>query len=148
MCYKEGMTKPPRSSNAMHVAKICTVKGDKVYESFLIRRSYREDCKVKHENVANITHLPTNVIELIRLALRGEPVSPVSESFEIIASHHHGHIQAVLTAMKRLGMAELLSSRAGRERDLVLAMVVASLDNSQAPAAPPCSAAVWSQIMA
>lgn len=111
----------------MHVAKIRTVKGDKVYESVLIRRSYREAGKVKHENVANITHLPAHVIELVRLGLRGEPVSPVSGSFEIVASHHHGHVEAVLTAIKRLGMFELLSSRACRERDLVLAMIVARI---------------------
>jgi hypothetical protein len=111
----------------MHVAKIRTVKGDRVYESFLIRRSYREDGKVKHENIANITHLPAPVIELIRAGLRGEPVGLVSETFEIVASHHHGHVQAVLTAMKRLGMPELLSSRGCRERDVVLAMVVARI---------------------
>jgi hypothetical protein len=111
----------------MHVAKIHTTRGDKVYESFLIRRSYREDGKVKHENIANITHLPPNVIEVIRLALRGEPVSPVSGSFEIAASRHHGHVEAVLAAMKRLGLADLLSSRPCRERDLVVAMVVARI---------------------
>jgi len=109
----------------MHVAKIRTVKGDKVYESFLIRRSYRQDGKVKHENVANITHLPAPVIELIRVALRGEAVAPVSDSFEIVASYHHGHVQAVLTAMRRLGIHELLASRPCHERDLVLAMIVA-----------------------
>ncbi len=111
----------------MHVAKIRTVQGDKVYESYLIRRSYREDGKVKHQTIANITHLPLPVIEVIRRALQGQTVVPVAEAFTIVESRHHGHVQAVLTAMKHLGIAELIASRPCRERDLVLAMIVARI---------------------
>ena len=50
-----------------------------------------------------------------------------SEAFKAIASSHHGHVQAVLHAMRRLGFAELIASRASRQRDLVVAMVVARI---------------------
>lgn len=82
-----------------------TVQGDRVYESHLIRRSYREDGKVKHQNVANITHLPPAVIDMIRRALQGETVVPLTEAFNVVESRHHGHVQAILTAMRRLGIA-------------------------------------------
>ena len=42
------------------------------YSSTLLRRSYREGGKVKKETLANLSHLPEEVIELIRRALRGE----------------------------------------------------------------------------
>lgn len=57
--------------------------------------------------------------------LRGQSLSPVQEQFEAIASHPHGHVQAVGTALRRLGFATLIASRPSRERDLVCALVAA-----------------------
>jgi hypothetical protein len=34
------------------------------YETHLLRRSYREDGKVKNETVANLSHLPGDLIEM------------------------------------------------------------------------------------
>ena len=63
----------------------------------------------------------------MRRALRGEAFVPAAERFEIIASRPHGHVEAVLRAMRRLDFASLLSSRPGREADLVVAMVAARI---------------------
>ena len=49
------------------------------------------------------------------------------EAFEAIASLHHGHVQAVLDTMRRLGFAQLIASRPSRQRDLVVAMVTARI---------------------
>jgi hypothetical protein len=48
---------------AMHVARIKSSHTDKQgrrreYESRLLRRTYREDGKVRHETLANLTKLP------------------------------------------------------------------------------------------
>jgi transposase len=96
-----------------------------VYQTHLLRRSYREDGKVKNETVGNLSHLPEPVIELVRQSLRGVTFVEAERHFEIQQSRAHGHVDAVLKAMRRLGFAQLLSSRACRERDLLMAMIAA-----------------------
>jgi hypothetical protein len=44
--------------------------------STLLRRSYRENGKVRKETLANLSHLPPEAIELIRGVLRGESYVP------------------------------------------------------------------------
>ena len=82
----------------------------KVYHSHLLRRSYREGKTVRKETIANLSPLGDEIVELIRCALRGEKVAPVDRIFEVVNSHHHGHIQAVRMAMKRLGFYNLIAS--------------------------------------
>src|SRR5690625_7156963 len=66
-------------------------------------------------------------VEALRAVLRGEQMVPLAERFEIIASKTHGDIDAVLLAMRRLGVRKLLSARPCREADLVMAMVAARI---------------------
>ena len=58
---------------------------------------------------ANLSKLPPEAIELLRLYLKGQLV-PAAEAFDVIASLHHGHVEAVLLTMRRLGFASLLAS--------------------------------------
>ena len=104
------------------------VKG-KTYQTFLLRRNYREGGKVKHETVGNISHLPPQLIELIRRGLRGETIAPASELFEIKRSLPHGHVSAVLGTIANTGLEEMLASRPSRERTLVTAMIAERLIN-------------------
>lgn len=100
-----------------------TYKG-KVYETHLLRRSYREDGKVKHESLGNLSHLPADLIDTIRNRLKsGKPT--VSTGFEIVRSLPHGNVMAVLGTLRQLGLDRILASRPCRERDLALAMIVA-----------------------
>jgi transposase len=122
ICYNTAMA---RRGEAVHVATSTRHYGDKVYKTHLLRRTYREGGKVKHETVGNISHLPEPVIELIRRALRGEAVVPVDSVFQIERSLPHGHVAAVLGTLRRLGLDGLIASRRGRQRDLVMAMIVA-----------------------
>jgi hypothetical protein len=108
---------------AAHVAKITRKHGGKTYVSFLVRRSFRQEGKVKHETLANLSHLPLEVIELVAEALRGEAFVPADKSVRIVATKPHGHVQAVLAMMQRLGIEELLGARPSRERTLVVAMI-------------------------
>ena len=93
----------------------------------LLRESYREGKKVRKRTLANLTKLPADQVEAIRRVLKGDKLVTVSEAFQIVegGSPAHGHVQAVLTAMKRLGFDTLVASRRSRERDLVVAMVAA-----------------------
>lgn len=114
-------------TGAAHVVTTRRKYKGKTYETHLLRRSYRDGDKVKNETLGNLSHLPKPVIELIRRSLRGETFVPVGEAFEITRSRPHGHVQAVITAMQRLGFASLVFSKASRHRDLVLAMVAARI---------------------
>lgn len=115
------------ASRSQRVHVVTTVRRYKgrIYRSHLLRHSYRENGQVKNETVGNLSHLPEPVVELIRKALQGEILAPVTSVFEILSSSPQGHVQAVLGAMRRLGFAALLASRPCRERDLIVAMVAA-----------------------
>jgi transposase len=102
-----------------------TVNG-KVYTSVLLRCSFRKDGKVKHETLGNLTQLPPDVIEFMKRRLSGElDENAPHSSFEIVRSLPHGNVMAVLQTAKQLGLENLLASRPCRERDLIMALVVA-----------------------
>ena len=93
------------------------------YVTHLLRRSYREGGKVKNETVGNISHLPEELVELVRAGLRGEPVGVLSDAFAIERSLPAGHVNAALVMSGRLELARLLDRSPSRERDLALAMI-------------------------
>jgi len=95
--------------------------------AYLLRESYREGARVRKRTLANLSALSDAQIAVIRAVLRGEPVSPLREQFEAIASRLHGHVQAVRVAMHQLGFESLLAARPSRERELVSAMVAARI---------------------
>ncbi len=117
----------PSRSGSSHVVTTSRKYKGKIYQTHLLRRSYREGKKVRNETLANLSHLPAHVIDLIRRSLHGESFTATGEAFEIVRSLPHGDSQAVLAAMKSLGFASLLSSRPCKERDIILAVVAARI---------------------
>jgi hypothetical protein len=113
-------------SGKVHVATTRRHYKGKVYETHLLRRTYREGGKVKNETVGNLSHLPAETIALIRRSLAGEHLLGSSE-LEIQRSLPHGHVLAVAGMLRQLGMADLLQHDRSRQRDLVLALIAARL---------------------
>ena len=113
----------PKREGAAHVATTRRHYKGKVYETTLLRRSYREGGKVKHETLGNLSHLPAHLIELVKRGLAGETFVPAGEVLQIERSLPHGHVAAVLGTARKLGLERLLSRERSRERDLCLAMV-------------------------
>jgi transposase len=95
--------------------------------AYLLRESYRDGASVRKRTLANLSSLSDEQILAIRAVLRGEPLGPMAERFEAIASRAHGHVQAVAVAMQRLGLASLVASKACGERELVLAMLASRI---------------------
>lgn len=95
--------------------------------AFLLRESYREGGKVKNRTLANLSHLPRAQIEALRRVLKGEKLAPAEELFAIVRSLPHGHVVAVLGALRRLQLDRLLAPRPSRQRDLVCALIVARI---------------------
>ncbi len=106
---------------------IATVPNRDSPPAILLREGYRERGKVKNRTLANLSHWPAEQVELLRRVLRGERLAPVDQLFEVVASPHHGHVQAVRLAMQRLACEPLIASRPSRERALVVAMVAARI---------------------
>ncbi len=110
-----------------HVVTTKRAYEDKVCCTHPLRRSYREDGKVKNETLGNLSHLPDALIDIIRRSLQGETFVPASQAFEVVRSRAHGHVQAVAVAMQRLGLASVITGAPSRERDRVLAMVTSRI---------------------
>jgi len=104
----------------------------------LLRESYRDDNKEpRKRTIANLSKLPMDQVESIRRILKGEKLVSTNDLFEIIpdGSRQHGHVEAVLSTMKRLDFDKLIRSRPSRERDLVVALVVARILEPQSKVA-------------
>src|SRR6266536_1062234 len=96
---------------AMHVARIRSGYTDRAgrrreYESRLLRRTYRDGGKVRHETLANLSGLPEQVVDSIEAALQGAALVP-----------------AVHAMAAKLGLPALLGP-ACPQRDLALALIV------------------------
>ena len=108
----------------MHVSTTTRRSGDREYTATLLRRSYRQDGKVKKETLANLSHLPPEAIDAIRRVLAGETLVGAGGAFEIERSLPAGHVNAALAMARRLELAKLLDRSPCRERDLCMAMIV------------------------
>src|SRR3954453_2010256 len=118
------MVRKPRT---VHVAKGSnTIKGA-TYTSYYLRRSFRQDGKVKHETLGNLSDLPVHVIDLISRSLKGETFVPADEAFRILRTRPHGHVEAIQRMIRRLGLEDLIAPRPSRQRDLVIAMIAERL---------------------
>ncbi len=113
----------------MHVARTPSKYVDKAgnvhrYESVLVRRTYRDGTKVRHETLANLSKLPAETIAAIEATLKGQALVPAQAVCTITRSLPHGHVAAVAAISHRLGMPALLGP-ACRSRDLVWGLIVA-----------------------
>ncbi len=93
------------------------------YETHLLRRSWREDGKVRNETVANLSHLPVELIEVIRRSLSGDTYVPAGDAVTVTRSLPHGHVAVLWAQAKALGLPGLLGPPC-RDRDLAVGLIV------------------------
>ena len=129
---------------AMHVARnrrtyVAKSGAQRVYESVLVRRTYRDGSKVRHETLANLSALPADAVSAIEATLKGERLVPAGQAVTITASLPHGHVAAVHAIAVKLGLPSLLGP-ACAERDLALALVISRV---VAPASKLSTLAWW-----
>jgi len=131
-------------SGAMHVARnkrayVAKSGERRVYESVLVRRTYRDGGKVRHETLANLSALPAEAVAAIEATLKGERLVPAGEAVAITGSLPHGHVAAVAAMAGKLGLPGLLGP-ACRQRDLALGLVISRV---VAPASKLATATWW-----
>ena len=95
--------------------------------AILLREGWREGGKVKKRTLANLSHWPKEKIEALRLLLKDKRMAVVDELFEKLSSKHHGHVDAVLRTVKKLGLDRVISAKRCKERDVVIATIVARI---------------------
>jgi hypothetical protein len=131
-------------SGAMHVARnrrtyVAKSGERRVYESVLVRRTYRDGGKVRHETLANLSALPEQAVAAIEATLKGERLVPAAQAVTITASLPHGHVAAVHAMAAKLGLPALLGP-ACAQRDLALGLVISRV---VAPASKLATRSWW-----
>ena len=92
----------------------------------LLRESYREEGKVKKRTLANLSCLSDEVIEGLKVLLRGGVAVPSVEAvFTVERSLPHGHVAAVLGAARGSGASSWFGSAPEDLQPVLLAMLVA-----------------------
>jgi Transposase DDE domain len=94
----------------------------------LLRESYREDGKVRKRTLANLSCLSAEVVEGLKVLLRGGVAVPSAESVFIVErSLPHGHVAAVLGAARGSGSSVWFGSAPQDLQPVLQAMLVARL---------------------
>lgn len=113
----------------MHIVenKSRSKEGKKIYQSVLLRESYREGGKVKKRTVANLSHCTPVEITAIKMALHHKSdlaqLGSLEQSVELQEGLSVGAVFAVHQIAKRIGIAKALGS--GFEGKLALWQVIA-----------------------
>ena len=115
-------------SGAMHVARnkssyVAKSGEERVYETVLLRRTFRDGKKVKHETLANLSKLPREAVDAIEATLKGQTLVPAGRAFTITRSLPHGHVAAVTAMARTLGLPALLGPPC-RARDIAFALII------------------------
>lgn len=95
--------------------------------AILLREGWREGNKTRKRTLANLSHWPSQKIDAFRRLLQDEPLVSPQDLLATQKTLPHGHVEAILTAIRKLGLDSLISSKRCPERDLVLAMIVQRL---------------------
>jgi len=93
----------------------------------LVRESYRENGKVKKRTLANLTGLPDDVIAAVAAVLAGYQIVPCGQGFTTVQTTPHGHVHALLTTLRRIGLDDLIASKPCRARSIIMALIVERL---------------------
>ncbi len=91
----------------------------------LLRQPFRDGSRKR--TLANLSDWPQPQVDSLRRLLEGETLVAPSDALTITRSLPHGHVVAVLATLRSLGLEQLISRTASRQRDLVCAMIVARL---------------------
>jgi transposase len=103
----------------------------------LLRESYREGGRVCKRTIANLSSLPGDIVEGLKVLLRGGVAVPsAQEVFTIERSLPHGHVAAVLGAARGSGASVWFADAPKPMRPLLLALLVARVIS---PASKPAT---------
>jgi len=95
--------------------------------AILLREGWREGPKTRKRTLANLSDWPPSKIEALRRLLRDETLVSPQDVLSTRQTLPHGHVEAVLAMIHRLGLEAVIASKRCRERDWVVGMIVQRL---------------------
>ena len=95
--------------------------------ALLLREGWREGNKTRKRTLANLSHWPKAKIETFRRLLRDEELVSPQDLFTTRQTLPHGHVEAILAMIRKLGLDAVIASQRSRGRDLVVAMIAQRL---------------------
>jgi transposase len=111
----------------MHIVINKSKQGKKIYNSILLRESYREDGKVKKRTIANLSNCSEDEIAAITLALKHKDdlsqLININEDIDLDEGLSIGAVWVVYEVARRLGIEKALGE--GLEGKLALWQVIA-----------------------
>ena len=131
----------------MHVARnrrTYTAKSgeQRVYESVLVRRTYRDGARVRHETLANLSALPADAVTAIEATLKGERLVPAGQAVQITASARTGTSPPCTRPRCSWACPRCWARQAG-PRDLALALIISRV---AAPASKLSTQTWWADV--
>lgn len=108
----------------MYIEEIKKTQGGKIYHSVLVRENYREDGKVKHRTVANISHLPAAIVKQLKSLLSGKGKLVNSDDLDLLNCREYGASSAFLDLARELELDKMLYSRKVQWREDLMALTV------------------------
>ncbi|MDR1165176.1 MAG: hypothetical protein LBO66_04750 [Deltaproteobacteria bacterium] len=142
-----GLRRPGRrEARALNGVKAQLRRGGKTYiesvpnksnkPAILLRECHRENGKVVKKTLANLSKLPSDVIENFRQSLKGGGVfvdiNNLPSYLKLEENLPSGHVSAALTAMERLKISDQIDSVPSWERDTIMGLIAARILFQQA----------------
>lgn len=109
----------------MYVDKVKTKINGKPYVSVLLRESYREGGKVKKRTIANLSRLPSHIVDVVAGMLKGGDTIVQGSDFVVERTLSHGHVEAVLAMARKLGLHKIVRTSKPEALKVALAMIAA-----------------------
>jgi transposase len=106
----------------------------------LLGEGWREGKKTRQRTLANLSHWPPQKIETLRRLLRDETLVSPHDLFTTRRTLPHGHVEALLAMIRKLGLDSVIAAKRSPQRDLVVGMIVQRLI---APASKLATTRAW-----
>lgn len=93
----------------------------------LLREAHRQGKRTIKRTIANLSDWPQDRVDMLRRLLAGERLVSAKEVFVVEKTTPHGHVEAIMAMIRKLGLDDIIASKPCRERNLVLAMIAERL---------------------
>jgi transposase len=108
----------------MYFEQVKSVIRGKTYTSKLIRESYRENGKVKHRTICNLSKMPEHLVRLVKDGLKGKKGSFELKDLKNGNAYEYGASAAFMALAKDIGLDKSICSTKLEWRENVMAMIV------------------------
>eukprot|EP00831_Metopus_contortus_P082009 TRINITY_DN8769_c0_g1_i13.p1 TRINITY_DN8769_c0_g1~~TRINITY_DN8769_c0_g1_i13.p1 ORF type:complete len:283 (-),score=40.47 TRINITY_DN8769_c0_g1_i13:874-1722(-) len=112
---------------SMYLESIKSVRNGKTYVTHLIRETYREDGKIKHRTVSNVSKLPMEHLRQLKNNLAGKRGNIDLDDLEHGKSYEYGASYVFMQLARELELDKMIFSQKEQWREDVLAMIVGRL---------------------